>query len=121
MLNTLMALALATSVHAGPTPAAVAPDTLHCQVSAMKDAKTRRCSVSLPAKRAIKACAPADSTAHRCDKRGGRKFVAWVVESNGAKCKISRKHSDWTKHVVVRMNEKTPPGDAACRLYVVLR
>lgn len=121
MLNTLIAFVLATSVHVVPAPASVAADTTHCRVTAVKDAKARRCSVAVPNHRVIKACTPADASADRCDKRGGRKFVAWVAASKGAKCKVSRKHSDWTKHVVVRMSEKTPAGSATCDLYVVLR
>lgn len=121
VLNTLIAFVLATNGHVASAPASIMADTTHCRVTAVTDAKARRCSVAIPTHRVIKACTPTDASAGRCDKRGGRKFVAWVAESKGAKCKVSRKHSDWTKHVVVRMSEKMPAGSATCDLYVVLR
>ncbi len=121
MLNTLFALFLSTGMPVVPAPSPIVADTVHCRITAVADVKSRRCSVAIPNGRVIRPCGKADASAKRCDKRAERRFTMWVVESNAAQCKISRKHSDWTKHVVVRMTEKTPVGAAACDLYVVLR
>lgn len=120
MLNTLLAFVIATATPAGPARLAVASDTLHCRVAAVKDAKARRCAITIPPGRAIRVCASSDAAAGHCDKRANRRYVTWVAERNGAKCKLSRKRSDWTQVVVMRMTEKTPAGQAACDLYVVL-
>lgn len=120
MMNMLLALLLAANGGAAPAALRAPSDTLHCRVAAVKDTKARRCSVAIPPGRTVRVCASTDAAAGHCDKRANRRYVTWVAESNGAKCKLSRKRSDWTQSVVVRMTEKTPAGAGACDLYVVL-
>lgn len=93
---------------------------LHCQVTAAEGAK-RRCTVRIPSGAAVRPCTAADVNAGRCDKRGKGKYVAWVVSRNGAKCKISKKRTDWNTRVTARMSKKTPAGNGTCDLYVALR
>ena len=121
-MNTLLfaaALALSASTPSDLTPSGPA-DPLHCEITAVAGAK-RRCEVRIPSGAAIRACVEADLQAGRCDKRGKGKYVAWVVSRNGAKCKISKKRTDWKTRVTARMSDKTPAGAGACNLYVALR
>lgn len=121
MLHLLVAtlLAGASPGASGPAPvpavaaaAAAAADSLHCRVSA---GAGRRCTVAVPAGRSVRACA----AKARCDKT--RRYVAHVVASGGARCKISKKRTDWARTVVVTMSKKTAKvRGAACDLYVEL-
>ena len=95
------------------------PDTLHCRVGA--EASPRRCSVAIPAGRAVRACSSVDAAASHCDKKGDGRYVAWVVSRGGAKCEISRKRSDWTRRVTVKRSKKTAGPQAVCDLYLVLK
>lgn len=119
----MMLLAAVVALSAG-TPSDVTlsgpGDPLHCRISAVAGDK-RRCTVRIPSGAAVRACSAADSTAGRCDKRGKGKYVAWVVSRDGAKCRISKKRTDWTTRVTARMSDKTPAGAGACDLYVALR
>lgn len=101
-------------------PAAVRPDTVQCRVTADSGAP-RRCSVTIPSGRAIRACSSADAAAGRCDKKGKGQYVAWVVSRGGAKCEISPKRTDWTRRVTMKRSKKTAGPDALCELHVVLR
>lgn len=105
---------------ASDRPVAGPQAPLHCRVTATEGTK-RRCAVRIPQGATIRACTAADSTAGRCDKRGKGRYVAWVVARNGAKCKISRKRSDWATRVTASMSKKTPTGAGSCDLYVALK
>ena len=113
----LVALLAAAPVPARAEPAAPA-DTLTCRV-VVEQRAPRRCAVSIPAGRQLRACPAAEP---RCKKTpdGGR--AAWVVATGGASCKISKKRTDWQKTVTLSMKTKkgTPPG-SACELRVALR
>lgn len=121
MHTLLLAAALALSASAPSDIAASGPrEPLHCQITAVAGPK-RRCEIRIPSGAAIRACLETDSKAGRCDKRGKGKYVAWVVSSNGAKCRISKKRTDWRTRVTARMSDKTPAGAGTCDLYVALR
>lgn len=116
----VLSLLFALSANGSAPPAAVAPDTVRCRVTA--DTGTpRRCSVTIPSGRAIRACSSADAAAGRCDRKGNGQYVAWVVSQGGAKCEISRKRTDWTRRVTVKRSKKTVGPRALCELHVVLR
>jgi hypothetical protein len=100
--------------------AGASADTLHCQVQATATGK-RRCSVPVPAGRSIQPCTPAEAAAGHCDKTGDGHYAAWVVATENAKCKISRKRTDWTHKVTLSMSGRTPVGTPTCELYVALR
>lgn len=119
MMTAVLAFLLA-GTGATPAPVGAASDTLHCRVTTVSAANPRRCTVRIPPGRTVRICASADAAALHCDKRANRRYVTWVTESNGAKCRLSRKRSDWTKVATVRMTQKTPARAAACDLYVVL-
>lgn len=121
MYSLFLATVLAVSVPAAPDLSRPAPpDQLHCRVTATEGGK-RRCAVQIPRGATVRACSAADSSAMRCDKRGEGKYVAWVVARNGAKCKISKKRTDWKTRVTASLSKKTPAGAGTCDLYVALR
>lgn len=110
MLHLLVAAAIAAAPVA--TPAASAADPLHCRAAA---GAARRCTVAIPAGRSVRPCAEGA----RCDR--SKRYVAWVVESGGARCRISKKRTDWTRSVVATMSKKSAKQrGAACDLYVEL-
>lgn len=116
-LLSLLALLPAPAV-VGPASRVSADTLLHCRVQATAEGK-RRCSIRVPKGRAIQACSEEDRKAGRCDKAG--KHLAWVVASPGAKCKISKKRTDWARKVTLSMSGKTPAGPGTCDLYVALQ
>ncbi|MGQ0714154.1 MAG: hypothetical protein ACT4PJ_10525 [Gemmatimonadaceae bacterium] len=120
MYSLVLSLLLALSAEQPMAPMAAAPDTLSCRVTADAGAP-RRCSVTIPSGRAIRACAAADAAAGRCDKKGNTQYVAWVMSHGGAKCEISRKRTDWTRRVTVKRSKKSAGPRAMCELRVVLR
>lgn len=121
MLTGMFALTLILSPSSSPPVpiAAARADTLQCQVQAAAD-DHRRCRVRVPEGRRIKACSEVDGKAGRCDATGEGRYVVWYVATGGAKCKISRKRTDWTSRVTLSMKDGTPAGPATCDLYVVL-
>lgn len=121
MMTSMFSLVLLLRVgHATPFEAGASADTLHCRVAAAATGK-RRCSVQVPTGRSLQPCTPADAAAGHCDKVGGGRYVAWVVATENAKCKISRKRTEWERKITLSMSDRTPPGPAACSLYVALR
>ena len=121
MMTSIISLLLLLPLgHPTPVDPGTMVDTLHCQVQATATGK-RRCSVKVPKDRSIQACAPADAAASHCDKKGEGHYVAWVVGPENAKCKISRKRTDWAHKVTLSMSDQAPAGTTACDLYVVLR
>jgi len=120
MTSLLSLLLLLPASRPRPFEAGAIADTLHCQVLATATGK-RRCSVKVPKGRFVQACAPADAAAGHCDTKGKGQYVAWVAESEGASCKISKKRTDWAQKVTLSMGDKVSAGSAACDLYVVLR
>ena len=118
MLHLLTAFLLATAPNAPGTAIVATSEPLHCRVDA--GAAKRRCAVTVPAGRTVRACDAAAATAKRCDATG--RYVARVVESGGARCRLSKKRTDWARTVAVSMSKKsTTIRGAACDLYVEVR
>jgi hypothetical protein len=124
MYTLLLGLALALPTRPATSPShvgAVAPDTLTCMVTSGA-AANRRCSVSIPARREVVACSAGDKAARRCAAYGRSARTAWVSATNGAKCKISAKHSDFKRKVTLSMSKKSArAAGAVCALHVVVR
>ena len=118
LLVLLVAFGGTPEVRAAHAPAGAVVERLQCRVVA--GAPSRRCTVTIPAGRTVRDCTPADAKAGHCGRRGTRKHAAWVVASNGAKCSISKKRTDWSREVVVTMKKKSATGAATCDLYVEL-
>ena len=119
MISVLLSFLFATAPAPVGAPAADVADQLTCRVTAGSD--PRRCTVAVPAGRSIRSCRAADAKAGHCGKHGDRKYVAWVAETSGAKCKVSKKRTDWTRRVTLSMSKKSAKGAAACTLYVELQ
>jgi hypothetical protein len=124
MYSLLLGLALALPARPVKSPShigAVASDTLTCTVTAGR-AANRHCSVSIPARREVLPCSAGDKRAHRCATHGAGGRTAWVSATNGAKCKISAKHSDFKRKVTLSMSKKSAKASrTACALHVVVR
>jgi len=120
-MNLVFALLIAVGGDVAKPAADIAINPLQCRASGA--AKTvRRCSVAIPAARSVRVCTANDASAGHCIKRGKKhksSHVAWIVASRGAKCKIDKKRSDWSKSVTVRLSKKSS-ATATCDLFLEL-
>ena len=121
LLGALLAAAPAPS--AAPVPAA---DSLLCEIHIAEGGATggdaRRCTVTIPPGRAVRACTEADVAGKRCRARKqGAGYAASIVERGGASCSLSKKRTDWTGGVTLKMSRKSARPGASCRLVVALR
>ena len=122
MLAFLVFVALATGA-GDATPAAPGPATprvLECTARNTPEGKDRRCRVKIPAGASIRRCNQADRAAGRCTLHREGALVAWAVGRNGAVCKLSKKKTDWTTRVAVKVGKATGPGAGSCQLFVGL-
>lgn len=124
MYTLILGALLAAAPIPSPTPAAA--DSLACEVRIADGGATggaeRRCTVTIPPGRAVRACTEADVAAKQCRARKqGTGRVARIVEHGGASCSISKKRTDWTGRVTLKMSKKSARPGASCQLVVALR
>ena len=122
MLAFLVVAALVTgagdAIPAARGPAA--PRVLECTARNTPEGKDRRCRVKIPTGASIRRCNRDDRTAGRCTLHKEGALVAWAVGRNGAVCKLSKKKTDWTTRVAVKVGKATGPGAGSCQLFVGL-
>jgi hypothetical protein len=94
---------------------------LHCRIDLAAGADSRRCEVTVPAGRALRACADADRRAGHCDAAGKGRYVAWVVGTGPGHCRITDKRTSWQRGVVSAKLSKSAGAPSTCDLYVELR
>lgn len=122
MLFYLISILLATGGHgvAATLPGPAAPRVLECTARNTPEGKDRRCRVKIPAGASIRRCNQDDRAAGRCTLHKEGALVAWAVGRNGAVCKLSKKKTDWTTRVAVKVGKATGPGAGSCQLFVGL-
>ena len=95
-------------------PVAAPADTLHCRIAAGQG--KQRCTIEVPAGRHPAGC-PAG--AKGCRKLDGKRYQIWYAEQDGADCKLSRKHANWTRKVTLKRKDKST-AVGSCTLSMVV-
>lgn len=115
ILITLLALG-AEFPSADPLAPVDGPRVVQCTAHNTEAGKDRKCHVRIPRGSSVRPCGATDKLAGRCalDAR----VVAWTAAENGARCKVSKKKTDWKTRVTVKVAKTTKPGAGRCTLFV---
>ena len=109
-------LLLASADGSPASPPGTAPTTLECRVEV--GGKESRCRIDVPEGTRVASCAAGEKK--HCHHQGDQNRRAWVSESGGLKCKISRKHTDWTRTITLRRRDGGLASRGSCTLHVVV-
>ena len=77
--------------------------------------------MKIPTGAAIRRCDSGERAAGHCVLHPKGELVAWAVGRNGARCRLSKKKTNWMTRVAVKVEKTTPAGRGSCDLYVALQ
>lgn len=116
MLTFLMMIAVGASAPAATHLSAAEPRTLQCTAMNTREGKDRKCNIKMPKGTTLRGCDAVEMAAGHCALN--TRVVAWTSAENGARCKLSRKKTDWKKRVAIKVDKGTKPGAGRCTLFV---
>lgn len=117
----LAALVLAGQPAVTVPAESLTPRVLQCTARNTPEGKDRRCRVKIPAGAAVRRCDSGERAAGHCTLHRKGELVAWTAGTNGAICRLSKKKTNWTSRITVKVDKATRAGAGSCHLYVAIQ